>query len=390
MKFLFIIVLCVFASFSLFAQSAEMGYGAYKNYLKTKGLPEDSFEEFLHQLSRDPDLYNGLWRNVMQQADGTRWELLRDINLRFKTFQAKNDLPSSLGMSYAFSFDYMDFSGSGRSQRVQSVGINTRGNVAFIPDHNPNDFLETHLSYSFSSVYGGTVNTPGDTSVYEHLNQLEDSLVMFADMSSDTVKRLLAQFNEHLSLSPQYYFRLHPRLGFESNQAFTRMQYVTGLSVGMGAKVWDQDSRLRWLNLPDYPFAFIRRLLGTDSRFAIYGNTIPVLRAGVSYVVPIEHAERKQITGDLTAFPRLEGEAGFKTFLGSIRDDKLFFSAAYRYYQEVSPQFSLKHSGLATHHYLVMSLETVSGFFVSYAGGKLPLDSRYDQVYSMGFNYNIN
>lgn len=367
-----------------------MGYADYKSYLKTKGLSEDAFEQFLHELSRDPDLYNGLWRNVMQQAGGTRWELLRDVNIRFKTFQAKEDLPSSLGMSYNFSFDYTDFSGKGRRQHVQCVGLAARGNVAFISGHNPNDFLETHLSYSWSAIFGGTVGTPGDTSVYEHLNRLEDSLVMFSDMSNDTVQQLLAQFNRYLKLSPQYYYRLHPRLGFETDQTFSRMQYVTGLSVGLGAKVWNPESGLRWLNVPDYPFALIRRILGTDRRFTLYGNTIPVVRAGVSYVVPVEHLEREQVTGELSSFPRLEGEAGFKTFLGNIRDDKLFFSAAYRYYQQISPHPALKKSGLATHHYVVASLETVSGFFVSYAGGKLPLDSRYDQVYSMGFSYNIN
>ena len=69
------------------------------------------------------------------------------------------------------------------------------------------------------------------------------------------------------------------------------------------------------------------------------------------------------------------------------KKENIFFNANIRYYQELNAESEIISADLDDHIYFVMALQSSSGFYVSYANGKLPFDAKNNEIYSIGFNY---
>jgi hypothetical protein len=321
------------------------------------------------------------------KSDSTKWHFLRDVNVQFNTFQTQDNAQGVLGCTYDVNYSYAKFEEEGLARNSSSFGIVANGNIAFQNKLNPNDFLETKINYSFSRFYGGVVKSKDDTSVFTRLNRIEDALVMLDDMKSKEAQALWSAFARSLVLSNQYYFSVVPKLSMESNQSFSKSQYVAGFSIDLGAKAWNNKSRLACWNILDYPFAILRYISGTDQKLTVYGSTLPTAQVSLDYVIPSNDTLRKSIEGNLNPFPRLKFESGFRTLVARVKNESVYFDANIRYYQEVNASESIRKAHLANHLYYVMALQSSSGFYVSYTNGKLPFDVKNDQVYAIGFNY---
>jgi hypothetical protein len=159
------------------------------------------------------------------------------------------------------------------------------------------------------------------------------------------------------------------------------------LTIGLGAKAWDNSNALAKLNILDYPFALIRLLTQTDKKFTVYGSTLPTAQVVFCYVVPQNDTIRENIVGNLDPFPRLNFEIGFRTVVSRIRSESIFFNADFRYYYEFGAHNGIIDAEMDKHMYFVMALQSSTGFYASYAYGKLPFDARNDEVYAIGFNF---
>ncbi len=372
---------------------ADKQLNNFVEYLKSKKVSDEEINKVVSGLVENPDLYNNLWKNFIDQAlksDSTKWKFLKDLNVQFKTFQATDNQPSALGLTYDFNFDYAKFSEKDNHRNSHSFGLTAKGNVAFNKNLNPTDFLETKVNYRWSQFCGGVLKSKDDTSVFTRLNRLEDKLVLIKDMQSKEAIDLWDKFSNDMVLSNQYYYSLAPKFALESNQDFSKTQFTPGLAVDLSAKAWKKNSTLSYFNVFDYPFAVLRRLTGTDKEFTLYGSTIPTVQLGFDYVIPSNDTIRKNLTGNLDPFPRFKFETSFRTFIVRIKNENIFFNANYRYYQELNAPETVTKANLAVHSYFVMALQSTTGFYVSYANGKLPFDAKNDEVYSIGFNYKFN
>lgn len=394
MKKIYLTLIIGFLTLISYSQTiVDLQLNNFVNYLKTKNLSEEERNKIVSGLIDNPDLYNTLWKNFINQAlnsDSAKWKLLKDLNVQFKTFQATDNQPTALGLTYDFNFDYSKFSEKDKLRNSRSFGLTAKGNVAFNKNLNPTDFLETKVNYRWSQFCGGVLKSKDDTSVFTRLNRIEEKLVLIKDMQSKEAIELWAKFSNDLVLSNQYYWSVAPKFALESNQDFSKTQFTPGLAVDLSAKAWKKNSKLSYLNLFDYPFAVLRRLIGTDKEFTIYGSTIPTIQLGFDYVILSNDTVRKNLTGNLDPFPRLKFETSFRTFIARIKKENIFFNANYRYYQELNAPETVRMAKLAIHSYFVMALQTTTGFYVSYANGKLPFDAKSDEVYSIGFNYKFN
>jgi len=360
--------------------------------LRASGESEEGIKNTVNGIINNPNLYNALWKNFIDQTyrvDSVKWELLKDFNLQFKTFQTTDNVVTSLGFTYDFNYDYAKYTEHEKNRISKSFGLSAKGNVAFKKQVNPIDFLETKAHYDYSHFIGGVV-TQQDTAIYTELNNIRFKLAGIKDMQSKEALGLWEQLGKKLVMSNQYYYSFSPKFALESNQDFSKKQFTPGISIDLGAKAWNTKNTLSYLNIVDYPFALLRYITGTDKEFTVYGSTLPTVQLTFDYVIPSSDTTRNNLTGKLKPYPRIKFETGFRTFITRITSENIFFNANYRYYRELNAPEAIKRANLSTDSYFVMALQSTSGFFVSYANGKLPFDAKSDEIYSIGFNYKFN
>lgn len=334
-------------------------------------------------------LENDIVFKALQQlisGGGNKYSLLRDMNLSPKIFQTDNS-SSSLGFQYKFDNSWTKFRKVKQSLFVQDYSIALNGNIAFRKLLNPNSFQDVTVSYNGAFNWGGQPLVI-DEQTSSAIEALEDSILARRNRKLP-VSDLYKQVNTFIQVSDQFYIGVKGKIAFESNQDFSASQFVPGIVIGLGAKGWNEHEALRYLNILDYPFALIRLLTGTDDHFNVYGATFPSFLLGWDYVLPQKDTVRKSITGNENAFNRVRFEASFKTRVARIGNDLYNFNANYRWYNEVNASSAIKNSGLAFSNFFVAALESSSGLFVSYTIGKLPFDKKNDQVYSIGFKYDL-
>jgi len=392
MKKLILILLVCFSISPVFSQISNNQINELIKALDASGKSKEDLENTVNGIINNPELYNSLWKNFIDQAfhkDSATWLFLKDMNVRFKTFETTDNPGTALGFTYDFNFDYATYREADRNRISSSFGISAKGNVAFKKALNPVDFLETKAFYSYSHFIGGIVKKSND-SIYSELNRIEDKLAAEKNMQGPAATALWEEFGKNLELSNQYYYAFAPKFAFESNQDFSRNQFSPGIAIDLGVKAWNTTSTLSHLNIFDYPFALLRLITGTDKKFTPYGSTLPILQVVVDYVIPSSDTTRERLAGNLNPFPRITFETSFRTFIKRIGNENIFFNANFRYFHELNAPEPIVQAKLDFQSYFIMTLQSSSGFYVSYAKGKLPFDLYTDQTYSIGFNYKFN
>lgn len=316
-------------------------------------------------------------------------DFLRDVNLKFKTFRTNGqNSNAALGLSYSYSRDVKKdlYSQTSSSSSGLSFAVKADGNVSFDRRLNPEDFLDSKLSFHFFHSRGGVVNR-ADTSVASRLNDLEDALTMITDPDSLILSPIWKEFLATVSghLTTQFYLDLSLKAGLESDQDFRQKQYVYGIHLGFDLKAWNRNSSLAKLNIFDWPFAVLRVFTGYDKDLSPRGSTIPTILAGIDQVDPKNDLLRFSVENE-SPYPRFSSEVSFRTPVSKSAD----FSANFRYYRELDASPAVKTANLDVYAYFTSALTLWNGMYVSYATGKLPFDDKDDEVYELGFNYNFD
>ena len=112
MKKVLLIVSCIIISVSSFSQITGENIDELIKTLKSSGKSEETIKDIMNGVIVDPGLYNKLWKELIDKAnkqDSLKWNFLRNLNILFKTFQTADSANMSLGFSYDFRFNYVNF-----------------------------------------------------------------------------------------------------------------------------------------------------------------------------------------------------------------------------------------------------------------------------------------
>ncbi|OCX54238.1 hypothetical protein BEL04_08250 [Mucilaginibacter sp. PPCGB 2223] len=326
----------------------------------------------------------------LQTKDTAKARFIRDLNVKFKVFQADN-LPPGLGFSYQYANSWVK-NNTDRSHAYhysRSLDLDFSGNVAFKKVYNPSNFLESKAAYNGTFFWGGFArkNTRSEA------DQLRALKLSYSDAvhAGDNAKAiyLKARGDSLTHVTDQYYIGITGNASYESNQDFSKTQFVPGILINAGINGFSSYSHLQWFNFPDYPFALLRWLTNTTDYFAPSGVSVPQVLFGLDYVTPINDSLRNAVTGNLAAFERLRFEASFKTLAAKALGQSFWFSANYRWYGQLNASQALVNAHMAHFNYFVCALAASNGFFASYSVGQLPFDQKSATVYGIGFNYNL-
>lgn len=348
-------------------------------------LSKEAIKElFLMNVLNNDLVFKNLQR-LLTDKGGT-YQFIRDLNLKPKTFQT-DSAGASLGFEYKYDNSWSKIKKSGAAIFIQDYNLLLNGNVAFKKNLNPNNFLESSFSYNGAFSWGGQP-LEIDDATSDKIEALEDTILARRKRKESYVD-LYKQVNSFITVSDQFYLGIKGKFAFETNQDFSTQQFAPGVIIGVGAKGWNNKEALRYFNLLDYPFALIRLLTGTDKEFNVYGATFPSFLFGLDYVVPNKDSVRKKLIGTQDPYSRMRFEIAFKTRVARIGKEVLNFSSNYRWYKEVNASTTIKNNNLAYSNFFVAAIESNTGFFVSYTTGKLPFDKKNDQVYALGFKYDL-
>jgi len=341
----------------------------------------------IKEIFSKPDLLNDLFLKnleLLEKKPASTYKFIRDLNLKPKSFQT-DSLSVALGFEYKFDNSWTKNKVKRNALFLQTYDIALHGDVAFKKRQNPNNFLESTISYEGAFMWGGQPDKIDDATS-DKIQEIEDS-ILERRQRKEPYLDLYQQVNSLITVTDQFYVGIKGKLAFESTQDFSKRQFAPGLLIGFGAKGWNKNEALRYLNILDYPFALIRMLTGTDTEFNVYGATFPSFLFGLDYVIPDKDSLRKNLIGNQDPFSRLRFEIGFKTRVARIGKEVIHFSSNFRWYKELNPRNTIKINNLDESTFFVASLESYNGLFVSYTTGKLPFDRKNDQVYALGFRY---
>jgi hypothetical protein len=211
--------LLLFVHFPANAQDANIS-------LKTTGLNA----KLTKWVMENPDTINRKILDVIKEDSPVR-KIIDNGNIKLKTFDSDTDEDtSSIGFSYAYSKDISkyDFNPQ-KAARYTGLVLNfsSEGNVAFDKEVNPENFIDTDLSFLFFQSSGGALSVTD--AVAEKLNELED-IAAEEPTREEFLKNKATQEAARIirsHLSTQFYLELSADAGIESNQSFNKKQYYS-------------------------------------------------------------------------------------------------------------------------------------------------------------------
>ncbi|WP_455204218.1 hypothetical protein [Kaarinaea lacus] len=344
--------------------------------------------------AKEPDRINKTLQPYIERHNGLAF--LKDIDFKIRAFNTK-DAPNGLGFSYNYSKTFDIYAHQYNVAKDRSYGFTwdfkTAGNVAFEPEINPHDFLDTRFAISTYHNSGG-ISIRNTEKLFQSLNDLEDRL---ADAETqEQHDKIVRQHNNLFDQvrasvdSTQFYFDANINAGMESNQSFTERQWTLGALLGMDLKNYNRSSNFSKFNVFDYPAALVRMFSGyfAGNKFIPLGAAFPSFLIGHDFVDPQKNSQRSAL-GEEDPYSRIRWEFYYRTPLANISKDTLYFNVDFRYLKEVDAPISIKNADLDEFTYTVLSFTTKRGAYLSYSTGRLPFDLQSQKAYEVGWKFNL-
>lgn len=339
-----------------------------------------------------PDVLNDLLSRVSGSSSVAR--LLEDIDFEFIVFDGTgDDAAAQLGFKFDYEKTVQDWESGGSNPLMLDGNFYGRGNVAFDSEVNPTDFLDAGLKIHLSQVRISGKDFQPDTTLVDWANQ-EILRLATIDDEDELEKEWVAIEQEFFdpvlkSGGVDAYWTLSGHALIEANQRFTSKQLAYGGTGGLVLRSWNPDHVFSKFNLFDWPFALTRVLTGMDSTFSPSGRAFPSVLAGVDLVDPVDDEARMTVTADEDPYPRLRAEVALKTILGLIAGEEVTIAAAWRYYRELGVERVIEDAKLDEYSYLAVQLALTNGWNVRYTNGRLPFDQVDDEVWELGFTFDL-
>ncbi len=347
----------------------------------------------------DQDVLNSLAQPLMQRVLQTAHTnallgFINDWNLRPKFFHAPDGSSDDavLGLEYHYQKSIANrvFDESWKNPMGISLAFEAQGDVAVEAKKNPNNLLETSAQLHLFQGIGGIDPTYSNSDAAraefqrELMQNIQDK--EFASGRGQAYNAMARKLTEHMT--PQLFWDLAGHATLEADQQFHDKQWAYGGKLSFAFRDWRAQSTAGWFNVFDYPFAAIRWIVEKED-FQPSGRVFPSVVLGLDLVDGSDNDTRTAIDPDTDAFPRGRAELAFKTRALRWQERPLYFSAAYRYFQEFSASSAIKAADLDRSEYFVMRMDLPYRFNLSYATGKLPLDQDNNQVYAIGWALNF-
>lgn len=321
------------------------------------------------------------------------------LKLDLKAFES-NDNGTSYGLTYDYSFsrknelDLLTLEAD-KWYGDWALDFTTKGNVAFQKDVNPMDFLEASFAlrglatlstgkYSDVLVGSSLIQVTRDAADCTTASIRDQSCVAF-----NTVKEIM-----EISLGLQTTLHYGLNVGYEADQEFDATQDKIGAFMALTLFDAREASMLGKLNLLDYPFALLRNLTGRarcgehNICFEPSGRSFPLLLVALDKVNP-DAATPRAMLGDNSDYLRVNVEAAFNTPVGYWQGVDVYFTASYRYYQELDASEMVEAAGLDNSTLITLTVGGRDGMFVSYAKGELPFGIERDETIELGWKWNF-
>jgi hypothetical protein len=348
----------------------------------------------------NPDAFNALiygLNHTLLQTSQTNALLgfINDLHLRPKVFQTKGAADNAvLGFEYDFhkSLANRVLCDTTLHPMGVSLTLDASGDVAADASKNPNNLLESGGSlHLFQGLGGISPMIKRDTNFLSALDEVQTAageIPPSANWHDDPRWIDSAQMVTKL-IVPQFFYDIAAHGTLESDQQFKNKQYTYGCKVGIVYRDWRDQSIFTWMNFLDYPFAAIRWLTQEDKKFQPSGRAFPVVVGGIDAVDPSSDPDRLSIDPNKDVYARTRLEVHFKTRVFRFAQQDLWFSANFRYYQELGASQLIRNAGLSHQEYFVAKLDLPYKFNLSYSDGKLPMDQKNDQVFALGWSANF-
>ena len=206
----------------------------------------------------------------------------------------------------------------------------------------------------------------------------------------------LASDPDFAQLAQRHFERLAPRLAhelawafdahaaLETDQDFSSRQVALGGSLAGRLVSWDPRSKASRYDVFDLPAACLRWLAGEDERFRLSGTALPSVVAGLDVVDAARDEGRGALTDDET-YLRLRLELELASLAFHVDERPLQLSARWRFFQELDAPGEVRAAGTDDSSHLELRLAFRRGWFLSWSGGELPLDPRYDSTLALGY-----
>lgn len=352
-------------------------------------INDTKYKSIADVILNDPGLYNKLWGHVYNHIrEKDQKDLMKNLQIKFKTFESTDTNRVSLGFSYNWDIDLQGQKETSYQRKGFTVNINTSGNVAFKKDLNPLDFQQAKLAFGHYGFLGGTVNVL-EPEVVKRLNDIKQKLAAIEDENELSNSPLWNELTQAMGIRNHYYYDFTINGGWEGTQDFSTNDITYGAQIRFSAKSYSDNNTLARSNILDYPFALIRYLSKTDGTVTPYGAALPIITVGIDLVKPLDDSERKVLTGNEKQFTRFRFEAGFRTLVAIAFNNTIHFNAAYRFFKELGAATAIRDAGLHEFSYFTFSVTGADTYFFSYSYGKLPFDRTADAVYELGFKLNL-
>ena len=330
------------------------------------------------------------------QTDHTNGLLgfINDWHLRPKFFHAPDSASddSVLGFEYHYQKSIANrvFDETWKNPMGISLAVEAQGDVAVEASKNPNNLLETsaelHLFQGLGGIDPQYKNSAEAAAEFQRelMKNIQDE--DFRNQRGKAYGEMAKKMTAHIR--PQLFWDLQAHGTLEADQQILDKQWAYGGKLSFAFRDWKSKSTVGWFNVLDYPFAAVRWLVDKEE-FQPSGRTFPSVVLGLDLVDPSDNDSRLAIDPDTDAFPRGRIELAFKTRMLRWQNKPLYFSAAFRYFQEFGASSAIKAANLDRSDYFVARLDLPYRFNISFANGKLPLDGNNDQVYAIGWALNF-
>ena len=357
---------------------------------------EDAFVNILNNPDAVNALTYGLTNTLLQTSQSNALlGFINDLNLRPKVFQTKGAADNAvLGLEYNFQKSLANrvlFDTTPHPMGI-SLTLDASGDVATDASKNPNNLLESGGSlHLFQGIGGISPMVRRDTNFFAVINKAQHDageIPPSPNWRDDPRWKNSAQMVSKL-IVPQLFYDIAAHGTLESDQQFKNKQYTYGCKVGIVYRDWTDQSAFTWMNLLDYPFAAIRWLTQEDKEFQPSGRAFPVIVGGIDAVDPSSDPQRLNIDPNKSVYPRTRLEVHFRTEALRLAQQDLWFSADFRYYQELGASQAIQNAGLDQQKFFVAKMDLPYKFNISYSIGKLPLDQKNDQVFAVGWAVNF-
>lgn len=344
-----------------------------------------------------------IWSAVVTQFTNSGWNsshsnavlsLLNDLHLRLKVFHTDGGSDSAV-----FGLEY-DYNKSLRNQTLNPGSVNplglslnmfAKGTIADSAGKNPDNFLESGFKMHLFQAVGGM--TPQMITNQSELAIRDEARQKAAEITRDDYWNDPAWIESGKIVMkycrPQFCYDAAVHGTLESDQKFSNKQWAYGGQLSLVYQDWNDDSPFNWFNVMDIPFAAIRKFTMDHERFQPSGQAFPVLIGGIDLVDPSANSARLAVDPNQDAYPRLRVEVGFKTQVTRLFHTDIWLSASYRYFKEVNASALTKAAQIDEFSSFAARLDLPKGFHISYSLGKLPLDRKKDQVYTIGWAVNF-